>query len=103
MDISLAALLGENIYNFGELLQHPIVSTSCRVMHAYCITAKPCLYCHMHLQLVEIGLSELHTLSLSSLLLAELKYNQDVIYDAREMGMCSSKVVCELAQLLCYM
>lgn len=27
VDISLAALLGENIYNFGELLQHPIVST----------------------------------------------------------------------------
>lgn len=26
VDISLAALLGENIYNFGELLQHPIVS-----------------------------------------------------------------------------
>lgn len=29
VDISLAALLGENIYNFGELLQHPIVSTRC--------------------------------------------------------------------------
>ena len=27
-DLSLAALLGENIYNFGELLAHPIVSTS---------------------------------------------------------------------------
>lgn len=26
-DLSLAALLGENIYNFGELLAHPIVST----------------------------------------------------------------------------
>ena len=26
MDISLAALLGKNIYNFGELLLHPIVS-----------------------------------------------------------------------------
>lgn len=25
-DLSLAALLGENIYNFGELLAHPIVS-----------------------------------------------------------------------------
>ncbi len=26
VDVSLAALLGENIYNFGELLLHPIVS-----------------------------------------------------------------------------
>ena len=25
VDISLAALLGDNIYNFGELLLHPIV------------------------------------------------------------------------------
>lgn len=25
-DLSLSALLGENIYNFGELLAHPIVS-----------------------------------------------------------------------------
>ncbi|KAI7989604.1 hypothetical protein LOK49_LG13G01937 [Camellia lanceoleosa] len=25
-DLSLAALLGENIYNFGELLAHPIIS-----------------------------------------------------------------------------
>lgn len=25
-DLSLAALLGDNIYNFGELLAHPIVS-----------------------------------------------------------------------------
>lgn len=24
-DLSLAALLGDNIYNFGELLAHPIV------------------------------------------------------------------------------
>ena len=29
VDISLAALLGENIYNFGELLLHPIVSPLC--------------------------------------------------------------------------
>ena len=28
VDISLAGLLGENIYNFGELLLHPIVSHS---------------------------------------------------------------------------
>lgn len=28
VDISLAGLLGENIYNFGELLLHPIVSLS---------------------------------------------------------------------------
>jgi hypothetical protein len=27
VDISLAALLGEDVYNFGELLLHPIVST----------------------------------------------------------------------------
>lgn len=27
-DLSLAALLGDNIYNFGELLAHPIVSTT---------------------------------------------------------------------------
>ena len=26
MDLSLAALLGENIYNFGELLSHPVLS-----------------------------------------------------------------------------
>lgn len=25
-DLSLSALLGDNIYNFGELLAHPIVS-----------------------------------------------------------------------------
>lgn len=36
MDISLAALLGENIYNFGELLQHPIVSKlSCHACTVY--------------------------------------------------------------------
>ncbi|KAE8779090.1 26S proteasome non-ATPase regulatory subunit 13 [Hordeum vulgare] len=28
-DLSLAALLGDNIYNFGELLAHPIVSIAC--------------------------------------------------------------------------
>jgi hypothetical protein len=26
-DLSLAALLGDNIYNFGELLAHPIVNS----------------------------------------------------------------------------
>ncbi len=30
VDISLAALLGENVYNFGELLLHPIVRTASR-------------------------------------------------------------------------
>jgi hypothetical protein len=28
VDISLAALLGKGVYNFGELLLHPIVSLS---------------------------------------------------------------------------
>lgn len=28
VDVSLAALLGEGLYNFGELLLHPIVSSS---------------------------------------------------------------------------
>lgn len=27
VDVSLAALLGEGLYNFGELLLHPIVSS----------------------------------------------------------------------------
>jgi hypothetical protein len=31
-DLSLAALLGDNIYNFGELLAHPIVSNSLLVL-----------------------------------------------------------------------
>ena len=29
VDVSLAALLGEGVYNFGELLLHPIVSARC--------------------------------------------------------------------------
>ena len=29
VDISLAALLGEGIYSFGELLLHPIVRPGC--------------------------------------------------------------------------
>lgn len=45
MDISLAALLGDNIYNFGELLLHPIV---CPVFYPviarnFMITSKGCL------------------------------------------------------------
>ena len=36
VDISLAALLGENIYNFGELLQHPMVcKPSCQACIVY--------------------------------------------------------------------
>ena len=31
VDISLAALLGDNVYNFGELLLHPMVSCICSV------------------------------------------------------------------------
>ncbi len=27
VDVSLSALLGENIYSFGQLLQHPIVNS----------------------------------------------------------------------------
>jgi hypothetical protein len=30
VDISLAALLGEDVYNFGELLLHPVVRGRCR-------------------------------------------------------------------------
>lgn len=33
VDISLAALLGENVYSFGELLQHPIVSQEIHCFH----------------------------------------------------------------------
>jgi hypothetical protein len=29
VDLSLAALLGEDIYSFGELLSHPVVRTAC--------------------------------------------------------------------------
>lgn len=39
VDISLAALLGKNIYNFGELLLHPIVSvplTYVAFLHSNC-------------------------------------------------------------------
>ena len=35
VDISLAALLGDNIYNFGELLLHPIVRRFCLLMPAH--------------------------------------------------------------------
>jgi 26S proteasome regulatory subunit N9 len=31
VDISLAALLGDSVYNFGELLLHPIVRMPCPV------------------------------------------------------------------------
>ncbi|TYJ12184.1 hypothetical protein E1A91_A11G332300v1 [Gossypium mustelinum] len=29
LDLSISALLGDNIYNFGELLAHPIFSLAC--------------------------------------------------------------------------
>ena len=35
VDISLAALLGDNIYNFGELLLHPIVRRPCLPVPAH--------------------------------------------------------------------
>ncbi|OEL16228.1 26S proteasome non-ATPase regulatory subunit 13-like protein B [Dichanthelium oligosanthes] len=35
-DLSLAALLGDNIYNFGELLAHPIVSNTFLVHDLFC-------------------------------------------------------------------
>lgn len=35
MDISLAALLGEDVYNFGELLLHPIVSQAREFLPCY--------------------------------------------------------------------
>ena len=56
VDISLAALLGENIYNFGELLLHPIVSTAhwaCNSSQAY---QCPCCCLHRWLQYVIIPL-----------------------------------------------
>lgn len=34
VDISLAALLGDNVYNFGELLLHPIVRVECGTLVA---------------------------------------------------------------------
>ena len=33
VDISLAALLGKDVYSFGELLIHPIVSPLCMPSH----------------------------------------------------------------------
>ncbi|ONM00352.1 26S proteasome non-ATPase regulatory subunit 13 homolog A [Zea mays] len=41
-DLSLAALLGDNIYNFGELLAHPIVSNSSVVHDFFCY--HPCFF-----------------------------------------------------------
>lgn len=38
MDISLAALLGKGVYNFGELLLHPIVSHLPRALPTTCPT-----------------------------------------------------------------
>lgn len=42
-DLSLAALLGDNIYNFGELLAHPIVSNSLVVMNSSVLILDFCI------------------------------------------------------------
>ncbi len=46
VDISLAALLGEDVYNFGELLLHPIVSNVVMVapLLPLSLLSLPCLH-----------------------------------------------------------
>ena len=48
VDISLAALLGKGVYNFGELLLHPIVSPLPRSSPLPSRPARlDCLACHV--------------------------------------------------------
>lgn len=51
-DLSLSALLGENIYNFGELLAHPIVSKNIPVK---------LIYLQVYCTFVIMGLNASHT------------------------------------------
>ena len=44
-DLSLAALLGDNIYNFGELLAHPIVSIKLFIVWLFQYEGASCIYC----------------------------------------------------------
>ena len=49
VDISLAGLLGDNVYNFGELLLHPIVRRPGTVTSPACNAVSACkLCCIMH-------------------------------------------------------
>lgn len=43
VDISLAALLGEDVYNFGELLLHPIVSAERACLLSAAVSRLPAL------------------------------------------------------------
>lgn len=49
MDVSLAALLGEDVYNFGELLLHPIVS---RLLAAAAELRRNCEMARIHLSCI---------------------------------------------------
>lgn len=54
-DLSLSALLGENIYNFGELLAHPIVSMNNRIK-LICLQ----VYCTFVLEDLNFSLARMH-------------------------------------------